>query len=159
MCIRDRGSDREKGVEVEFSKDEFLGSVQTVDWDLPIRVYTRHAIVFEKLRALCQQLPEHPHRLHKTARARDFYDICEALDSGVELLGAECRETASEIFGAKDVPLGLLLELGRTEERERHRADWRSVLDTVPPQKLKSFDEYFERVVSLAKNLYADWNV
>ena len=157
--IQALASDHSRGVEVEFSMDEFLGSVEIVDWDIPICVYTRKAIVIEKLRALCQQLPEYLPRQHKTARARDFYDICEALDSGLDLSGSDSREIGLQIFGVKEVPLGLLLELGRAEERERHRADWRSVQDTVASADLKDFEVYFERVGKLAKNLHTDWNV
>jgi len=157
--IQALASDHARCVEVEFSMDEFLGSVETVDWDVPICVYTRKAIVIEKLRALCQQLPEYLPRQNKTARARDFYDICEALDSGLDLSAPDSREIALPIFGVKQVPLSSLLELGRPEEREHHRVDWRSVQDTVPSRNLKSFDEYFERVATLARNLHADWNV
>lgn len=146
-------------VEIEFSKDEYLGSVRTVDWDIPVIVYTHEAITIEKLRALCQQLPVYEHRKKKTARARDFYDICAALDGGVDLFTDDCLRIAREVFSTKVVDLNLLLKLSGESEREHHRVDWKSVVDSVPADTLKSFDYYFERVGGLARDLHAHWNI
>lgn len=55
------------------------GKIKREIENFSIYVYTPEMLVIEKLRALCQQMPEYPHRGHPAPRARDFYDICEVL--------------------------------------------------------------------------------
>ena len=43
--------------------------------DYTIYVYSPTMIAIEKLRAICQQMPEYALQRRPSARARDFYDI------------------------------------------------------------------------------------
>src|SRR5690606_29858303 len=56
-----------KAFQIDISKFEFVGGAQVVDFDgYLLRVYSPSMIVFEKLRALCQQLPEYEFRANPT---------------------------------------------------------------------------------------------
>jgi hypothetical protein len=60
--------------------------------------------VIEKLRAICQQMPEYTHRTRHSGRARDFYDIyCVVTELGIDLGSEENLELARRIFAAKQV--------------------------------------------------------
>ncbi len=71
--------DQSPTFELEFSKFEYTEKrVQTKVDGYSIFVYTPEMIVFEKLRALCQQLPQYVDIVPSFSprpRARDFYDI------------------------------------------------------------------------------------
>ncbi len=61
---------------IDISKWEFCGGKTETQFDeFTIYVYSPAMLALEKLRAICQQMPEYPIRIAKTARARDFYDI------------------------------------------------------------------------------------
>ena len=113
-------------------------------------------IAIEKLRAICQQMPEYPLRRYSVPRARDFYDI-HAIVSGarVNLGTSENLEMTRNIFAAKKVPLSLLPRLGA--HREFHRQDWPSVELTVEGD-LKSFDFYFDFVLEQVRLLKTLWD-
>ena len=66
-------------------------------------------IALEKLRAICQQMPEYILQRRPSARARDFYDIHLVVSlTGMNLSSQENLELVRHIFAAKDVPLRLL---------------------------------------------------
>jgi predicted nucleotidyltransferase component of viral defense system len=70
------GPNQERRFTVDFSKYEYCaGKVERELDDYTIYVYTPEMIVMEKLRAICQQMPEYSLNSNKRARARDFYDI------------------------------------------------------------------------------------
>jgi hypothetical protein len=55
---------------IELSKHEFCRNKQEAELDeYTVYVYTTDMLAIEKLRALCQQLPEYEGRTYKTARA------------------------------------------------------------------------------------------
>jgi len=65
-----------KAFQIDISKFEFVERAQTVEFEgYDLRVYSPAMIVYEKLRALCQQLPEYPPVTHPRPRPRDFVDI------------------------------------------------------------------------------------
>lgn len=143
---------------IELSKYEFCsGKAERELDDYTIYVYTPEMIAIEKLRAICQQLPEYHARVHKTARARDFYDIHALVtQAGVNLSSPENIELARNIFAAKDVPLTLLPKVKDSEEL--HRPDWPSVVDAVAGN-LMSFADYFKFVmgqIELMKTLWEE---
>lgn len=123
--------------------------------DYPVYVYTLEMIAIEKLRALCQQMEAYDQRSRKGPRPRDFYDIFE-IAQRVDFVVSENKGLAQEIFGAKKVPLSLLLEL--EHEKAYHEQQWSSVVISVG-DGLQSYDFYFEYVVSLALKAEALWNV
>jgi hypothetical protein len=95
---------------IDFSKYEYCGGKVELEIDhSPIYVYTAEMIVIEKLRALCQQMPEYVLRKRPTARARDFYDIHELVsNAGVTLNSHESKELVKRIFECKQVQLALI---------------------------------------------------
>ena len=130
---------------VDLSKYEFCGGKVEKELDnYTICVYTPEMIVIEKLRAICQQMPAYPLNPHKTARARDFYDIHLLVTvEQIDLTTHENLTLLRDIFQAKEVPLDLLY--GIREDHERHRIDWPSVRDSVSP-RLNEFDYYLDFV-------------
>jgi hypothetical protein len=113
-------------------------------------------IAIEKLRAICQQMPEYPLNRTASPRARDFYDIHLVVrKTGVNLASPENLEIAREIFAAKDVPLSLLAKI--LAQREFHRADWDNVKASTKGY-LEGFDYYFDFVVRLTESMKPLWN-
>jgi hypothetical protein len=115
-----------------------------------IYIYTPEMLVFEKLRAICQQMPEYvaaPRTSTRTARARDFFDIVAILQNfRLPLTSAENLDLARHIFAAKAVPLLLIGSI--PGQREYHRPDFISVQSTVKPGVLlRDYDFYFDYVL------------
>lgn len=123
--------------------------------DYPVYVYTLEMIAIEKLRALCQQMPAYTQRSRKGPRPRDFYDIFE-ISREIDFVTPENKELAREIFEAKKVSLSFLLEL--EQQKEFHEQEWNSVRISAG-EGLRDYDFYFERVVQLARQAEALWNV
>jgi predicted nucleotidyltransferase component of viral defense system len=120
-----------------------------------IYVYTPAMIAVEKLRALCQQMPEYHLVRHKRPRARDFYDIYSIVSEGAVNLGTEANlELTRNIFAAKRVPLSLIPRI--PTYREFHRQDWGVVQDSVSGE-LQAFDFYFDFVVHQLPHLESLW--
>jgi hypothetical protein len=136
---------------VDISKYEYCDAkVPSILDGYEIFVYPPFLVAIEKLRALCQQLPEYVGRRKATARARDFYDI-HAIVTDAEYRPPENMATElRRVFDAKEVSLDLLLLL--RDSREFHRGDWRSVLDALSVSA-QPFDFYFEFVVDWAASI------
>src|SRR5262249_54311202 len=109
----------------------------------------------EKLRAICQQMPEYFPNRTRSARASDFYDIHALIVEGGVDLGSD-EDLVRAIFAAKEVPLALLGRIG--EHREFHRVDWPRVRDSVSGD-LRDFDFYFDFVLDRVNRLKALWVV
>jgi predicted nucleotidyltransferase component of viral defense system len=141
---------------IELSKHEFCkGKIETELDAYTIYVYTPAMIAIEKLRALCQQMDEYKARIHKTARARDFYDIYTlVMQARIELSSVENLELTRNIFAAKEVPLTLIPRIA--ESKEQHRPDWPSV-EAAVTGPLLSFDAYFNFVVERIQSLEPLW--
>lgn len=134
---------------LDISKFEYCSEKEVKEYmDYDICVYSLPMIAAEKLRAICQQMPAYPKVLNKRARARDFYDIWVIESDNIDL--AQYPNTLTNVFEAKDVPLALLLDV--EEQREFHRADWQSVVDTVIGT-IESFDFYFDTVLKLIERI------
>jgi hypothetical protein len=141
---------------IDISKWEFCeGKTETQLEEFTIYVYTPPMLAIEKIRAICQQMPEYEIRVAKTARARDFYDLHVIVEeSKIDLADQENLELARQIFAAKEVRLQLM---GLMEKyREFHRQDWPSVEATVGPE-LRPFDFYFDFVLGIVKKLESLW--
>jgi hypothetical protein len=117
-------------------------------------------ILFEKLRAICQQLPEYSREVNspsRRARARDFFDIY-AIDQvfQIEWDSPENIELLTNIFQAKRVPLRFLGLVAAS--REYHRSDFDAVVATVTDRsQLQSYDFYFDHVCKLCERLEPLW--
>lgn len=148
----DIGPGSRKTFRVEISKWEDCKEKQESEIDnYTIYVYSPEMIVIEKLRAICQQMPEYDKFIGKsysTARARDFFDIHTAMEHfNIDLTTEKNVVLLKNIFKAKKVPLRLIGKI--KDYREFHRPDFISVETTVKPSyKLKEFDYYFDYVLS-----------
>ncbi len=128
-----------------------------------IYVYSPQMIVCEKLRAICQQMPEYGPVIKRarpgSARARDFLDIHVLMTKlCIDLELEENLRILSGMFQVKRVPISFLGKIA--EFREFHRADFPSVLATVDAaSKLEEFDYYFDFVLEQVAKLKPLWNV
>jgi predicted nucleotidyltransferase component of viral defense system len=140
---------------VDISKHEYCaGKVSAMLSGRTIYVYTEEMCAIEKLRAICQQMPEYG-RTNRTPRARDFYDVYATVTRrGLDLSLPENLELFRRMFEAKRVPLALLARIGDT--REFHRPDWDAVKDAVQGQVF-DFDVYFGFVLDEVAKLKALW--
>lgn len=137
---------------IEISKFEYVvGKMEVQVDDYTCYVYTLAMIAVEKLRAICQQMPDYTKRRNPTPRARDFYDI-EAIvkHGGVRLTSADSLQLVEPIFAVKEVPIHLLANI--SAYREYHRQDWPAVQNAVRI-RLRDFDYYFDFVVVEARGI------
>src|SRR5262249_52839697 len=116
-----------------------------------IYVYSPPMIAVEKLRAICQQMPQYGLRKEKSPRARDFYDIYLLhKHAGVDFGSQDVEELILPIFEAKAVSLNLIPLI--PDSREFHRQDWPSVQDSVTGT-LEPYDFYFDHLVEEIKKI------
>jgi hypothetical protein len=126
-----------------------------------VYAYPPGLVVAEKLRAICQQMPEYRkivRSMRNTPRARDFVDIFNIIEKfKVDMQSETMREVLRRVFAAKRVPLSFLGKIPET--RSFHEADFAMVKSTLShPEKLRPFGEYFDFVLSLVDGLKALWD-
>jgi predicted nucleotidyltransferase component of viral defense system len=148
--------DSKRTFTVDLSKFEYVSGKVAIEFDnYKIFVYSPTMIVVEKLRAICQQMPEYPPKGHPKPRARDFYDIHAIMTRvKINLDSDENSRLVQSIFAAKRVPIRLLSLISR--EREFHRPDWPAVISSVDG-KLEEFDFYFDFTLKEVARLKALW--
>ena len=141
---------------VDISSYEYTEPKQLVDVDGAVFfVYTPIMIVLEKLRALCQSMPEYQEIVASArvkGRARDFYDIwniCQNFE--IDFKSEENRKMLSEIFDAKLVPLSFLDLIEKYKDLQRE--DWVTVVDTTKEVEVKDYDFFFDFVAERIKEL------
>lgn len=142
---------------IEISKFEFCRGREERELEgYTVPVYTLAMIAAEKLRALCQQMPECEPRGKQTARARDFYDIYQVVKAGVDFSEDDNQELVRSMFTVKDVNLSLLSRIEET--RAFHAQDWPALELVLGTNADGDFDFYFDAVVRLLKEkLKALW--
>jgi hypothetical protein len=148
------GMGSERVFTIEISKFEYTtGKVLREVDAFHCYVYTPAMIAAEKLRAICQQLPQYTERKTPAPRPRDFFDI-HAIVEGIDcdLSAGEHHELIRQMFAAKRVPLELLEVIGGDQVREFHRQQWVAVTDSVR-RPTESFDTYFDFVVGVAQSV------
>jgi predicted nucleotidyltransferase component of viral defense system len=143
---------------IDVSRFEYTTGKQEAELDgYRIYVYSPEMIVCEKLRAICQQMPEYGPIVKRgrqgSARARDFWDIYVLVNSlRLDFADMKNVDILREMFRAKRVPMELLNNIGNY--RDFHRADFPSVAATVKAGvKLEEFDFYFNFVLDIVKKL------
>lgn len=151
------GPGQQRVFTIDLSKYEYVtGKLELKLDDYTIYVYSPAMIAIEKLRAICQQMPEYPLQRRPSARARDFYDIhLIASRTAMSFNSPENLELVRHIFAAKEVPLGLLTKI--QEQREFHRPDWDSVKTSSNDEELAEFDTYFDFVVEHVNSMKTLW--
>lgn len=143
---------------IDISSFEYIASAKKHDLDgTVLLVYTPEMIVIEKLRALCQSIPEYQEIINTArikGRARDFYDIWNICNQfSIDVNSSQNKELIQEIFKAKRVPVSFLNLL--EEYKDLQRENWKSVEDTLGSEN-KGFHFYFDYVMKLVgeiKNL------
>lgn len=148
---------------IDISRFEYTDGKEEAEFDgYRIYVYTPEMIVCEKLRAICQQLPEYGEIIKRTyrskGRARDFLDITVLMQARAIDLNSESNlNLIVEMFKAKRVPLSFLGKIA--EQRDLHKTDFASVQATVKQGlNLKDFDYYFDTIINLIDKLKPLWN-
>lgn len=148
------GPSQQRTYTIDISRDEFCeGKVQREVDDYTIYVYSLEMIVAEKLRAICQQMPEYEFVRHKRPRARDFYDIHEVIaEHQIDMTSKDNLATTVSVFAAKRVPLRFLDDIYKY--KSFHEPDWPSVEASISGHH-ESFEYYFNFVLKLASRLKA----
>jgi len=152
-----------KRFRIDISKFEFCAPKLEKDMDhYRIYVYSPEHIVAEKIRSICQQMPEYGRIVKSKSlspRPKDFFDIYVTTEHfGIDVTTPENGDLIRCSFRSKRVPLELI---GRIHEfREYHRQGFDAVRDTVYPlTTLHDFDFYFDYVVDQCARLKALWEV
>ena len=147
---------------IDISHHEYTDDKEPHDLDgYTIYVYSPEMIVCEKLRAICQQMPEYEHIQHSKGkqRARDFIDI-EVLVKKfkIDLGSVRARHLVEQMFTIKRVPLALLGKIPET--RDFHALGYPEVRAAMKPAiEVHPFDYYFDFVAEHLQKLEALWNV
>ena len=143
---------------IDISKHEYTVGKTRIDLNgFAVFVYTAEMIVCEKLRAICQQMPEYGPVVKRkragSARARDFIDIHALVtERNVDLTTASNRELLARVFASKRVARSLLRKIDNY--REFHRTNYDAVAATVKSGvTLKGFDFYIDFVLELVRHL------
>lgn len=159
LSVGERGSTRFK---IDISKHEYCGAKIAYEIEgFRVYGYSPEMMVCEKLRAICQQMPDYSKSVKSrpSARARDFLDIHTIGEHfAVDCTKLSFRRLLEETFSIKRVPLRLIGEI--CNFREYHRGDFVSVEATVKPGvELNTFDFYFDYVVERCGMLESLGNV
>ena len=149
---------------IDISRYEYIADKEEYELDgYVIYAYPPEMIVSEKLRAICQQMPEYAGIIQRNGlgnqRARDFLDI-EVLVRmfSIDLATERVRYMVEQMFAAKRVPLDLLGKIRQT--RDFHAQGYEAVRATMKPgMEVKPFDDYFDFVVDACRGLEPLWNV
>jgi hypothetical protein len=126
---------------IDISKHEFcVGKERHFLDGLQIFGYSPSMVVCEKLRAICQQMPEYVRlvKKHPSARARDFVDIHTVAEYfKIDVSSQRFLDILVRMFAAKRVPLSLLGQV--KDAKEEHRDDFLAVQETVHPGFVEGF--------------------
>ena len=149
---------------IDISRHEYVDGKLERELDgYRIFVYSPEMIVCEKLRAICQQMPEYASVIRRNGlgnqRARDFVDI-EALVGkfGVDLASDRAKHIVKEMFALKRVPLDLLGLIPGT--KDFHALGFEEVRAAIRPGvKVEPFDYYFDFVIDQCSRLEALWHM
>lgn len=149
---------------LDISRFEYVEDKEPADLEgYTIYVYSPVMIVCEKLRAICQQMPDYGPIIKRaragSARPRDFVDIFVLVEKlGVDVGSEKTQQILRSMFAVKKVPLQFLSKVAETYEF--HAAGYPAVQATVDPGfDLKEFRFYFDYVLQLIERLKPVWNV
>lgn len=151
-----------KKIEIDISLEEYTEDrIQMKLDEYQIHIYSPLMIVYEKMRALCQQLPDYEYASFEKTRARDLYDIYIAIQksSSLELRGQILSPSnvhiLREMFKAKNVSLELLLKIESYREQLEDDFNQRVTPQIADRKNVPDFDFLFEFNIELIKEVYA----
>ncbi len=149
---------------IDISRFEYVEDKEPAQLEgYTIYVYSPVMIVCEKLRAICQQMPEYGPIIKRgragAARPRDFVDIFVLMEKlNLDLGSEKAHQILRSMFAVKKVPLDFLGKVPGTFEF--HLAGFPAVEATVEPGfDLKDFRFYFDYTLALIDRLKPIWNV
>ena len=105
-------ADQSKRFPIDISKHEYVEEKvgELID-DITVYAYSPQMLVAEKVRAICQQMPEYVSfvKSHQRMRGRDFLDIHTVAEYfSVGFSGSGFHRTVTKVFQAKCVALNLI---------------------------------------------------
>lgn len=152
--------DGKKKIQIDLSFDEYTDPriKETID-DIDVYLYSPLMIIYEKIRASCQQLPEYTVGMNKK-RARDLFDIYTILtnikhiDLYDEVLNPDNLYIIDKMFSIKNVSIELIPKIETIKEELRD--DYlNKVIPQVPgDQSTPDFDYLFEFNKELFMKVY-----
>jgi hypothetical protein len=147
---------------VDFSRHEFCDDKEEFEIDgYTIFGYSPRMFVAEKIRAICQQMPEYGELVHRkrpsASRARDFVDVHVISNHyGIAFDDPSFHEIVEKIFAVKKVPVEWIPRIRATYDH--HEPDFASVKATVSAGfDLQEFDFYFNWVCKQCESLKPLW--
>ena len=141
---------------VELSEHEYCGSfeklalkIENTKQEVNTYWYSTEMLVVEKIRAICQQHPDYPHRRKPSSRARDFYDIANLIekkikDKELESFKKKCVLLIDPIFSAKQVDKKIITKIFEPAFLTEIEKGWEFVLDTIPVNSRGKFSAYVD---------------
>ena len=151
------GKDNSTKYSIDISKYEFIEEKVGYEIDgYTLFAYTPEMIICEKIRAICQQVPEYKEivkSMTPKSRARDFFDIYTLMTHfSVDLTKTENIELLKNILAVKNVPISFLAKI--SDSKKLHEESYTQLKDTIRSfEKLESFDYYFEFVLKLTAEI------
>lgn len=142
--------------QVEISSYEYTDPKKLVEVEGTVfYVYTPEMIVLEKVRALCQSMPDYKNIIPTAkvkGRARDFYDIWNICQNyKIDFEAEESKNMLKHIFDAKRVPLEYLNYFEKYKDLQKE--DWNNVVDTLTIESKEGFDFYYDFVLQKVAEL------
>lgn len=143
---------------VDISKHEYTEKGEYVALEgLDVRVYTPSMLVAEKVRAICQQMPEYLEVIGKDSpkrgnRAKDFYDIhaiCSKIPD-IDTSSEEFYYILQKMFEVKRADIKLIKRIASM--KSFYSEGFGNVKDTLPAheqEQLQGFDVYHSFVVDI----------
>ena len=151
-----------KKIEIDISLEEYTEDRMQMKLDeYQIHIYSPLMIVYEKMRALCQQLPDYEYASFEKTRARDLYDIyiaiqkSQSLELREQILSPSNTHILREMFKAKNVSLELLLKVETYREQLKDDFNQRVTPQIADRKNVPEFDFLFEFNIELIKEVYA----
>ena len=147
--------------QIEISKFEYCDRKQEKELDnYTIYVYSPELIVVEKIRSICQQMPDYRMIVKsrsQSPRPKDFFDIYIIMKYfNIDLTSNSIFDMVKDSFTAKKVPLELIPKI--KNYRHYHSQAFDGVKDTVYSRNdLADFDFYFDYVVGECEKLKPLW--
>ncbi|MDM1471995.1 nucleotidyl transferase AbiEii/AbiGii toxin family protein [Myroides odoratimimus] len=145
---------------VDISSYEYVEKSSKIDIEgVILRVYTPEMIILEKLRALCQSLPEYKSIVQSAntkGRARDLYDIWNITQNfNFDPSAADNIALFKNIFDAKRVPYDFIELLKNQENENLQKENWMSVLDTITnsSENIQEFEFYYRYTIEITEKI------
>lgn len=158
------GSGNSTKISIDLSYHEYSGEAEEIEISsqgITIRAYRPIIVIYEKIRALCQNIPGTHLPTNKANRSRDLLDIYKLIytespysSTEQEILSIEYITELMKVFASKKVPLELLLELEKS--RDNLEIDFNEkLIQTSPDAEKVTFYFLYEMTNKLMKDCYS----